>query len=106
MNTNTMVTLLRIIKNNGGISSLQSAGYTYTQINALLYEAITKRYVSSENNGLSITDAGEKFIKEYLEMESSNILNRWVEKRPEYFSKPLGLYDIFLPKNCDLDGLH
>ena len=57
--------ILILLKKNGTITELIKDGFTYGQIANMINELVKEDFVKENNNKLSITEIGEKWLGEF-----------------------------------------
>lgn len=102
MNEKHLYTLLKVIETNGDIRKLKREGLDYKEIAELTKLAITKEFVSYDNDLVKLSDKGLKKIKELEERYKVVNKDLWIEAENKSKIPKLEKDFIFLPNQNEI----
>ncbi|QNO17678.1 hypothetical protein [Caproicibacterium amylolyticum] len=91
------IVLLKIISINGSLFTLSRRGLTPSQIAILIQEQIDCGNIVTDESGLNLTLAGEKYLQQYFKSEDCKKKDTWILPQDYYRTNPISKFDIVLP---------
>lgn len=98
---NHLKKLLRLVKASNPVESLLKDGLEYSQVFELMTLGINRGYLRMIEEGLSLTNDGEKYIKETSGGEPPRTDAGWIETADSFRIKKQGLMKPFLPQKYE-----
>lgn len=98
MNRDLIYRLLKIIKFNGNIWEFVGQGYQFGQI-ALFFDKLKlENYIEFTDDKIVVSSLGEVFIQDFEAENKNKKCSKLILSRSEMWSKPIGIFSIYIPK--------
>ena len=102
MTTKNKLLLLSIIHNNGSVKKLIREGFTYKGISELLEVLVDEDLIIYENDKISLTKEGQRFLDDKSQLIKKQDKNLWIEPKNDSKISSIEKDFIFLPKQDEL----
>ncbi|MFI8606697.1 hypothetical protein ACIGCP_19695 [Cellulophaga baltica] len=102
MNEKHLYILLNIVKNNGDIRRLTREGIGFKEIAELSNEAIKNKFLLYQDKSISISELGQKTIKNLDAKFKTIDKSKWIEKEKSSRITKMDKDFIFLPNQNEL----
>ena len=93
-----LLLLLQIIKGNGDISSLLSAGYDYFQVSQLINHAKSEGYVRSKKGIMELSESGVVFVDDLNKKMERYNAESWISPAYSEQIDKITEDEIYIPK--------
>lgn len=94
--------ILILLKKNGTITELIKDGFTYGQIANMINELVKEDFVKENNNKLSITEIGEKWLGEFEISNKLKGFDSWILPEEKSKIEKFNEKDVYLPHRNEL----
>ncbi len=101
MNNINLTLLLNIVKNKKNILLLRRQHLSFKQIVDITEFATTKGFVHYVSNQITLTELGENFLKENIDLIKKRNKNEWIELDFKNKVTPFSKNEVFLPHRSE-----
>lgn len=96
-----LIFLLELIRKKTDVQLLLREGLTYSQISALIGDAIREGFLDQTETSFVVSEKGEQYLATREAREQYGAPGKWVLPDKNYVIAQIDLNDIYLPKLKD-----
>ena len=100
---NNIQLLLRLINSNADVDALMRRGLRYSQIGALLENAVNEGLITDQEEGYKLTSKGKELMAYDISTKKMRRDGGWISPEDESRIDRIDKFDIYLP---DIENSH
>lgn len=101
MNKTYLTILFNVVKNKKSILQLRRQQLSFKQIVELTDFASKEGFINYINSQITLTELGEDFLKENIDLIKKRNKEDWIEKDSKNKVKPFSQNEVFLPDRSE-----